>query len=161
MKKSYFYLFLLIPLLFLSYYFFIYNTKPIKITFEPKLERTQNLKINIYSKENLYDYLNGGADKIIDLGLIYLKVWQGNFQNSEFSMELYYFKSKEGGRALFENFSKKNEKNFKNYKYETLEDQGIAFAGNYFFKINTYPSNQSFMENEIKKFLEYAYEKKL
>lgn len=161
MKKSYFYLVLLIPLILLAYYFFLYKPNSPSLRFEPDIKNSQNLKVSLYSKENLYDYLNGGADKIIDLGLVYLKVWQGNLKESEFSIELYFFKAKEGARKIFENFSKNKEKNYKNFKYEIIEDQGITFAGNYFLKINTYPPNLDLIEKNIKDFLEYAYEKKL
>lgn len=161
MKKSYFYLVLLLPLIFLTYYFFIHKQNSKSLGFEPDIKNFQNLKVSLYSKENLYDYLNGGADKIIDLGLIYLKVWQGNLKESELSIELYYFKPKESARKLFENFSKNKEKNYKNYKYEIIEDQGTTFAGNYFLKINTYPPNLDLIEKNIKDFLENAYEKKL
>lgn len=161
MKKSYLYLLLLIPLIPLTYYFFIHRTSSGKFSFEPETKNFQNLKTNLYLRDNLYDYLNGGADSIIEMGFVYLKVWQGNFKEVEFSIELYSFKNREGASKIFENFSKNNEKIHKKYKYEIMEDQGIAFAERYFLKVNTYPADLNFIENNIKIFLEYAYEKKL
>jgi len=123
--------------------------------FNPSLN--ENLKSKLYTKENLYDYLNGGADKIIEKGFIYLKVWEG----LNFAIELYCFNSKSGSNFMFEKYSKKEKKTFKNYFYEILEDQGIAVAGKYLLKINTYKRDKNFIEMQIKNFLEWADENKI
>lgn len=160
MKKSYLYLFLLIPLIFLSYYFYTEKKSLEKINYEPNLKDIKNLNTSFYSSDNLYDYINGGADKVISYGFIYLKVWQGKKEKGEFSIELYFFKEKEGAKKIYEEYSKKDQKIYKNYRYEIIEDQGITFAGNYFLKINTYPPDINFIEDNIINFLEWAYEKK-
>ncbi len=126
-----------------------------KINWKPFLK--ENLKANFYTKENLYDYLDGGAEKIIERGFLYLKVWE----SLNFTIEFYYFDSKNGSNLIFEKYLKKEKRIFKDYFYEIFEDQGVAIAGKYFLKIYSYSKDKIFIENQIKNFLEWAYEKKL
>lgn len=155
MKKNFFNLLFLLPILFFSYYFFVKKQDNMKINWKPFLN--EDLKANFYTKENLYDYLNGGAEKIIERGFLYLKVWEG----TKFTLELYYFDSKSGSNFVFEKYLKKEKRTFKDYFYEMFEDQGIALAGKYLLKIYSYSRDNLFMENQIKNFLEWAYENKL
>lgn len=156
MKHFKFYPILLLPVLFFSYYFF-FEKKTVKLNFEPK-NLSSNAKKYLFSKENLYDYLNGGAEKIIELGFQYLKVWEIEKENKKYTIELYFFNSKEGPKKLLEIFSKGKIKSFKNSIFEALNDQGIALKGNYFFKVNTYPEDKNFISEKINDFLEWKYE---
>lgn len=152
MNKSLFYLILLIPILFFSYYFFKEKNHSKEIfNFKPEINENSSFKVSLYSKDNLYDYLNGGAEKILSYDFKYLKLWQGNENDFEFYIELYNFNSKEGAKKLFNDYSKNKFSN-----YEISEDQGICFSGNFFLKIITYPANKNFIEKNIKKFMEFS-----
>lgn len=151
MKKSLFYLILLVPILFFSYYFFKeeYNSKEI-FNFKPEINEKSSFKVSLYSKENLYDYLNGGAEKIISYNFNYLKLWQGNENDFEFYIELYNFDSNDGAKKMFNEHSKNKSSN-----YEITEDQGVCFSESFFLKVITYPANKGFIEKNIKKFMEH------
>lgn len=152
MKKSLFYFILLAPIFFLSYYFFKEKNHSKEIfNFKPEINEKSSFKILLYSKDNLYDYLNGGAEKILSYGFNYLKLWQGNENDFEFYIELYNFNLKDGAKKMFIDFSTNKSSN-----YEIIEDQGICFSNSFFLKISTYPANKNFIEKNIKKFMEYS-----
>ncbi len=156
MKKNLLYFLLLIPLFFLSYYFFFTKSSISPLNFKPNLRDLEDTKEKLYSKENLYDYLNGGAEKIISFGLLYLKVWEGKIKEKDIKLELYYFEKREGVKDFFNFLTKEKNKNF-----EIIEDQGIAYGGNFLYKVNSYPPDLNLIDKKIKEFLEWCYERKI
>ncbi len=155
MKKNFLYLLFLIPIFFLSYYLFFTKSSISPLNFKPDLKDLKGMKENLYSKENLYDYLNGGAERIISFGLLYLKVWGGKIEEKDVTLELYFFEKKEGAKEFFNFLSKEKNKNF-----EIIEDQGIAYGGNFLYKVNSYPPDLNLIDKKIKEFLEWCYERK-
>lgn len=132
-----------ISILFLSMNLaFAQNAEEIKKVLEPTYETWKlSDKVQIFNPENLYDFINGGADNYLSYDFQDLTVFTYERGDKYITLEVYRHKGLPQAFGIYSS-EKPSDAKFEKIGVQGYVGEGICnfYAGNYYIKISTHES---------------------
>jgi hypothetical protein len=120
-----------------------------------KLEGFEKTSIlEVYNKDNLFDYMNGEAEVYFSFGfqLLYVQIYRGGETGANMIMESYNMGTSAGAQGIFGKYAHENGTQIKEIGESAWTDNHIILfrSGKYFLRIWPDPSSEAEIKPSLK-----------